>query len=135
MPWPVGSSTAALAALAWIAICVILDDDEARAPEPSGGAPAPKRATWTLLGDPLTLRPGTRYRGCVSVPWPFSPSPSTVREKAEGEGFRDVKVWTSPPAGWPVVECKHYVEATWGRPEKKLDVPGVVKLAWEERLG
>lgn len=100
----------------------------------SGGSePAPTVVHgWKLEGDPITLKKGQRYRGCVSVPWPLSPGPDTVKGKAEGAGFTAVDVKTTRPADWPNVECKHYVEATWNQPDKKLDVPGVVKFAWSE---
>lgn len=118
-------------AAAWAFVLWLGGDRDEPPPAPPEPPKPPKAITWRLLGDPIALATGRRYRGCLSVPWPLSPSPSTVVAKAEGAGFRDVRVWTSPPSGWPAVECKHYVEATWGAPAKSLDVPGVVKLAWE----
>jgi hypothetical protein len=86
---------------------------------------------WHLMGSPTTLRKGRRYRGCVKIPI-FSPSTSTVRAKAEAAGFSNVVVTESRPKGWPDVACEYFVEGTWASVDRSLEVPGVVKLAWEE---
>lgn len=117
------------AAVGWAVLAHLLFKSDA-APAPTMPA-APNGDTWTERSSPLSLVNSTAYRACVSVPWPFNPSVQTVITKAEGAGFRLVRVAADRPADWPDVECKQYVEATWSKPDQSLDVPGVIKHVWQ----
>lgn len=117
------------AAVGWAVLAHLLfkRSDAAAPPMP----PAPRGVAWTEASTPVSLVNSTAYRACVSVPWPFNPSVATVIEKANGAGFRLVRVAEDRPADWPAVDCKQFVEATWSKPDQSLDVPSVIKHVWQ----
>lgn len=120
--------------VAFVAIVLVFTDGTYAADNPEEPPPDPERPIlrWILMGDPAHLVRGERYRGCVRIPI-LSPSVDSVRARAEKAGFRDVRVYEQQPRGdgWWTASCDYYVEATWDRPDEALDVPGVVKFAWQ----
>lgn len=115
-------------ALGWVVAAKFLFKSDPPAPPMPA---SPNGVAWSPRFSPVELKNSTAYRGCVSVPWPFSPSVDTVVAKAEATGFRLVRVDETRPADWPDVDCKQYVEATWSKPDQSFDVPSVIKHVWQ----
>lgn len=114
----------AAAGVGWGALVYVFYSGIPRAPSARGWVP--------ITGDRVKLVHGTRYRGCVSVPF-FIPN-ALVRGKLVPElqknGFLDVVVAEDRPASWPDVSCDFFVEATWGGADRELERPSAVPLAW-----
>lgn len=124
------------AGLGGVAVVAIVTRPGAQpAPPPEIPPPAPGAAseTWIAIeGSPVQLVKGTRYRGCVQVPFvvPTSMVVSRLPQGLADRGFVDVAISRSHPSAWPDVDCDIFVECTWGRADEALERPGAVDLAW-----
>jgi hypothetical protein len=82
-------------------------------------APAPRSGPEQLSGD-IMAEPGASYQATVVVHAPASwmANVDKVRRYAEGEGFTNVRVSTSAPAGWLGAHGDYHVSATYtGEPK------------------
>ena len=127
------------AALGAVALLVRFDNvGSAASSPPLPPKDPPRGGSWVKIeGDAVDLAPGVRYRACLRMSF-VNPARAllTVDRITAGlqdAGFGDVRVASgSTPPNWGSTDedCYRYVDATWTRPAKRMDRPGVVDLAW-----
>lgn len=96
-------------------------------PAPAAAGPQPPPPAFATLsqapGGPVQVSPGILYRATVNVSFPLSIAASTSKATAEAQkqGFTNVSVTTSPPAGWPGAKGDYYVTAVYSGQPRFID--------------
>jgi len=90
-----------------------------------GPQPPPPPAAGPLQAPsgPIQVTPGVLYRATVNVSFPLSiaASPSKASAEAQKQGFTNVAVRQSKPAGWPGASGDYYVTAVYSGQPRFID--------------